>query len=537
MSSKQSRPLRWTDELNHWVFWPPFLMLALAVALNLIDPGLFEKTVTGFSQWIVSTFGWLFTVCICAAIVLCAWIAVSPFGAARLGGKSAEPLMSRWNWFAIAICTSVATGILFWATAEPIFHYNEPSPLAGNIAPRSPAAAVAALSVLYLHWTITPYCIYAVVSLAFAWSYYNMGQPYSLRSMLAALAGPNRVDCPNRVDWLKRRPWVGNLVDGICLFALVAGMAATLGGGIMVIAGGLNQLAGVPRSIWVWLFIAAFIVVAFIVSSATGLMNGIRILSDLNAKALVILCGIVFLVGPTGYIIALAGEATWTYVSNFVSYNSNAGRIAGDAWSHKWSTFYWAVWLAWAPISGCFLGRIALGRTVREFLLFNLVLPAVFSLVWMSVFGATALQFQQTGVADLAAVAEDPNRGSEAVTYEVFSQLPFANLMAMFYLLSAIISFVTSADSNTSAMASISSRDVSTENPEGSTVVKVLWGICVGTVAWVMIAVTGGIDGIKMISVIGGFPAAILFFFVMVSLARITLEYRKFDATAGESDG
>ena len=135
-------------------------------------------------------------------------IALSPFGAVTIGGANAQPLINRWNWFAITVCTSVATGILFWSTAEPISHLASVPPFFDS-QPNTPEAAIDSLSVVFLHWTITPYCIYAVVSLAFAFSYYNMKQPYSLRSMVAALLGPGKE------DWLDNYKWIGNAIDAV----------------------------------------------------------------------------------------------------------------------------------------------------------------------------------------------------------------------------------------------------------------------------------------------------------------------------------
>jgi len=510
----------WYQALNHWVFWPPFVSLILMVSLNLIDGEAFNTVVTGIKTFIVVNFGWLFTICSILAVAACAVIALSPFGAVRIGGADAKPLINRWNWFAITVCTSVATGILFWSTAEPIFHLSSVPPFFDS-QPNTAAAAIDSLSVVYLHWTITPYCIYAVVSLAFAFSYYNMKQPYSLRSMVAALLGPGKE------DWLDKYTWVGNTIDGVCLFALVAGMSASLGTGILVISSGLGEVFGLPKTQWLWAVITAAIVVSFIISSATGLNKGIRILSDLNTKGLFVLCAFVMVTGPTLLIFQNGWSALINYAFEFPKLSTGGFDIAGGKWSASWSAFYWAVWLAWAPVTACFLGRISLGRTVRETLIFNLLLPAMFSMFWMAVFCTTSMDLQLNNVTDLSAVIADEDLGAENVTYEVFRQLPLSFVMTVFYLVSAFICFVTSADSNTTAMASICSRHSSDADPEGALVVKVLWGMAVGVVAWVMIAFAS-VEGIKTISVIGGFPVSILFILVIVSLMRMVIQHKQF---------
>ena len=490
------------------------------VVLNVADVDTFERVVSMIRTFIVGKFGWLFTVCSILSVAVCAAIALSPFGAVKIGGADAQPLMNRWNWFAITVCTSVATGILFWSTAEPVSHLANVPPFFDS-QPNTPQAAIDALSVVFLHWTITPYCIYAVMSLTFAFAYYNMKQAFSLRAMVSPLLGPGNE------NWIENRPWVGNAIDGICLFALVAGMAASLGTGILVIASGLGQVCGLEKSDFLCAMITLAIVVTFIISSATGLNRGIRILSDLNTKALFGLCGFVLVTGPTLLIFQNGLAAMVSYALEFPKLSTAGFELAGNSWTSSWSAFYWAVWLAWAPVTACFLGRISLGRTVRETMVFNLLLPALFSMFWMSVFCTTAMDLQLNDVTDLYAITSDPAQGAGQVTYEVFTHLPLSFLMPVFYLVSAFICFVTSADSNTTAMASISARHQRDGDPEGGLIVKVLWGTAVGIVAWVMISFAD-VDGIKTISVIGGFPVSVFFLMVAISLVRLLFEHKAF---------
>ena len=118
--------------------------------------------------------------------------------------------------------------------------------------------------------------------------------------------------------------------------------------------------------------------------------------------------------------------------------------------------------------------------------------------------------------------------GKEYASYALFETFPLSFAFILFYVSSAFICFVTSADSNTTAMAAISSTGISPENPEGNFWIKVLWGVSVGTVAWVMISFAD-IEGIKIISTLGGFPAAILILLIIASLTRVVFNYRFFD--------
>lgn len=495
--------------LNRLVFWPPFLLMLLTAGFNLAFPHWFGEKFKLANDWLIGRCGGLFVLCAMASLAMCLWTCVSPFGRVRIGGRDAKPLLKFWDWFAITLCTTIAVGILFWSTAEPVSHYVHP-PKSMSIEAKSEEASRFALSALYLHWTFVPYSIYCVAALVFAFVHYNMLLPYSLGSTLVPILGRR----------LAGR--VGGLVDGLCLFSLVAGMAASLGTGILTIAGGLNDLWQIPSKPAIWGIVAVVIVFTFIVSSATGLMRGIRILSDINAKGLLLLGLVVFVLGPTWLILKQGLFAVGDFVAGFWEVGINLSLKSNDDWTREWSIFYWAVWLAWTPITACFLGRIAYGRTVREFMLVNFTLPSIFCIAWMAVFGTTSLELEKTG-AGLSRLLSDGQY--ERVSYEVLRSLPMGTVMVVFYLLSAFVCFVTSADSNTTAMAAISSKGVSLQNPEGRLSTKIAWGLLVGLTAWGMITFAN-VDGIRFLSNLGGFPAAILMLLVLGSLVVIQLKTR-----------
>ncbi len=406
-------------------------------------------------------------------------------------------------------------------------------PTGKQLEPRGQAAAKFAMETMYLHWTFTPYAIYAVASLMFSFTYYNMRKPYSLGSPIAPLIG----------DSLAKKS--GNLIDAICLFSLVAGMAASLGSGILVLADGLHQLipnvdskSAVTRAI-----IAMVIIATFIVSSATGLMKGIRILSSINTYALMALAIFVLLFGPTAFIFSFGFETFSGFLLNFISVNlftfsdflaPTQFDVEGNpiaAWTTQWTIFYWAVWMAWTPITACFLGQIAYGRTVREFMLVNFLLPALFGAVWMAIFSGSSLFFELESEAGFAGLLEPDGAGKtypERVAYALFGYLPLTIGLVIFYVASSFVCFVTSADSNTTAMAAISSSGITPENSEGGLTVKIAWGITVGMVAWVMITFAD-IQGIKIISTLGGFPAAILLVLVCGSLVKVLFNHKQYN--------
>ena len=495
------------------MFWPPVVLLLTALLFSLLNFDLFHSTVTAANDWVLSRFDWLFSLSSFAAVLLVIWVFFSPLGRVRIGGPDAKPILSRWNWFAITLCTTIAIGILFWGAAEPMFHINGPPEFA-DIEARSDEAARFALSSMFMHWTITPYAIYTVPALAFALAHYNLGRPYSLSGPLSIVFG--------RAALGKS----GAVIDAIGLYALVAGVAASLGVGVMTVAGGLGVTAGIGDGVIVRMVIVIAIVLTFVASSISGIRRGIRFLSDLNIKFFFVLAIFIFAAGPTLEIIKLGAAALSDFVVNFVPVSLALGDRAGDDWTRDWTVFYFANWLAWAPITAMFLGRISVGYTVREFLLFNLLGPAAFGALWMTIFGGAAIEIDaQTGGLLTEALNQ---QGPEAVIYAVFEALPLAGFVAAAFVLLTFVSFVTAMDSNTHSITGVCLKPEAPGGQHGkpALLLKVFWGGLMGAVAWVMTSTTG-IDGVRMLSNLGGLPG--LFILVAMGGVIITMRLRWFD--------
>ena len=500
------------NSIKPLVFWPPFLLLLGAVIFSFVNEAGFAAMTTGANNWLIKNFGWAFSMTGFLMVLIVLVIYFSPFARVKIGGSKAKPLLNKWQWFSITLCTTIAIGILFWGTAEPIYHLIYP-PASLGLEPGSAEAAIFAMSTMYLHWTFTPYALYCVPALMFAFAYYNMKKPFSLGATLTPLVGD------------KATGKAGQAVDAICLYALVAGMAASLATGILTISGGLNSIAGIGSNPFTWAIIGTVIISTFIISATTGLMRGIRILSDINTKIFFGIIAFIFVFGPTAFLLNLGAESFGHYLTHFFEKNLFTGAAAGDQWPQWWTTFYWANWLAWAPITALFLGRISYGHTVKDFIKMNFFFPAIFGAIWITVFSATSINFQMNGVDLLGALN---NVGPEAVGFTIFKQLPISGLIIPFFLFIAFLSFVTAADSNTTAMGGISTACISPDSPEPPTFIKVVWGLTVGIVAWVMLSFAG-VDGIKMLSNLGGFPAMILVLAVALGLIMVVSNPRKFD--------
>ena len=245
---------------------------------------------------------------------------------------------------AISLTTTIAIGIVFWGTAEPLYHLYAPG--GTEIEPGSREAQKFSMVSMFMHWSFTPYAIYTIPGLTFALVYYNLKKPFSLSSPLKVLTG---------------RPipkLASDMLDALALLALLLGLSASLGTGILSISGGITRLVSIPSSTIILFGIALAIVAAFFISSATGLHKGIRILSDINTKIFLAIIVFIIFTGPTLAIAKLGGESVIQYVRDFIPRSLTLAPFNNRAWLNSWTVFYFANWMAWAPLAGLFLGRI-----------------------------------------------------------------------------------------------------------------------------------------------------------------------------------
>lgn len=494
------------------VFFPPFLCFALALFQSVGQGESFFTYLRLVQGEVLSKLGFLFSWGTALLLLSCVMLYFSPLGKIKIGGENAKPILNKWRWFAVTLCTTVAVGVVFWGTAEPLYHLHQPPQALLGADERG--KTLFSLSTLFFHWSLTPYAIYTVPAVVFALMYYNRGESFSLSAPLSPLFGKR----------LNGRG--GQLIDSVCLFSLVAGMSASLGTGVLTLSGGLRELFPFSQSPQLLGGILLAIVSTFVFAAISGVTRGIRIFSEVNSVVFALLALLVVGLGPTGFIISSGWEALIVYFRELIPRSVDLGVVGKEElWRENWTLFYWCNWLSWAPVTALFLGRISVGYTVREALVTNLILPSLFAWIWMAIFGGWAIQADLSTQGGIFEVIQ--SQGPEAALYSLLSLLNVPALLKIFLvilvLVVAFLAYVTSAEANTSAMAAMSCEGISPENPEAPTFMKILWGVCIGLTSGVMVA-NQGVDGIRTLSVLGGVPSLFLVLLVLVSLWKLIVQ-------------
>lgn len=316
------------------VFFPTFIILVAALVLSLVDLEGFTQVTSTLNGIVLKNFSWLFSLGSFYLLVLVVVTYFSGLGNIRIGGEGSKPRITKLRWFMIVLCTTLAVGVLFWTTAEPVYHLHSP-PESLGIEAGTADAKLFSMSAMFLHWGPTPYAIYCVPALIFALSFYNLRMSFSISSLLRPVFGKYLT------------PRVSDVIDALALYSLVVGMASSLGTGALTLLGGVDQFVGLEKSALSLGIIIAIIVSTFVLSAASGLTKGIARLSNANFWMLIALLVFVFLTGPTIYVLSIGVEGLGSYLDNFFRLSLFTGQAAGDPWPQWWSVFYWAVWFAW----------------------------------------------------------------------------------------------------------------------------------------------------------------------------------------------
>jgi choline-glycine betaine transporter len=187
-------------------------------------------------------------------------------------------------------------------------------------------------------------------------------------------------------------------------------------------------------------------------------------------------------------------------------------------WQAGWTTFYWAWWIAFSPFVGLFLARISKGRTVREFIIGCVFLPALVCFAWMTILGGTAIDLELTGGADGAIIGASNTAKLFVTLQNMISGGLLSGITVMCVVL--IMTFlVTSADSGILVMNTImSGGDQEVGNKH-----KIIWGLILTAVIGALILAAGEnnpMDALRNAMIIGALPFTMVMGLMCIALAK-----------------
>jgi choline/carnitine/betaine transport len=485
----------------------------LFVVVGAVWPDGMAENTTKVLNWITDNFGWLFVLTSAGFVIFSAYLAVTRYGNIKLGPDDSEPEFSTFSWVSMMFATGMGIGLMFWGVAEPLTHLNAP-PL-GEGEPGSPGAAESAMQYAFFHWGFHPWAMYAVIGLSIGYFAYRKGAGNLISATFRPLLGDRAQQAP------------GKTIDVIAIFATLFGSATSLGLGALQITGGIDDVfgrGGGSKALAV--VVIAVLTGCFVLSAVSGVERGIKYLSNANAIAAALLVFFLFVVGPTVFIMGTFTTTIGDYLTHLPAMSFNTGVYDSDAssWLGGWTIFYWAWWISWTPFVGMFIARISKGRTIRQFVVYVILVPSLVSFIWFAILGGTAIDLQLNQGWD-PPTTDTGGIALEASLFDTLREFPWAGFTVALAVFLVAIFFVTGADAASIVMGMLSQNGE--EEPRRWLIV--FWGVATGAVA-AMLLWAGGLSALQTLVIIVAAPFMLVLIGMCVSLMK-ELRHEQFEST------
>lgn len=480
------------------VFVPAVVVILLLVVGTISNPELAGTVFEAALAYITQTFGWFYMLSVAFFLVFIVAIAFTKWGHIKLGPDHATPQYSFPAWFAMLFSAGYGIALLFFGVAEPVLHYAAPPAGAGETVD----AAKQAMQIAFFHWGFHIWAIYGVVGLVLAYFAFRHGLPLSMRSALYPLIGA-RIHGP-----------IGHTVDVFAILGTMFGIATTLGLSVAQINAGMNYLwPTIPVNVTVQIIAIIGITGLAIFSVVAGLDKGVKRLSMLNMGIAISLMAFVFVVGPTTHILESFLQNTGSYLNNIVERTFNLQAYSRSDWIGNWTLFIFGWTIAWAPFVGLFIAKISRGRTIRQFVVGVMLVPSIFTFMWFSIFGDTALHLiMNEGYTTLIGQVQADHAIALFRLYEV---LPFSSIVSFVTVVLIITFFVTSSDSGSLVIDSLASGGA----PVTPVWQRVFWASSAGLVAAALL-LAGGLSALQTMTIASALPFSLIMILSAVGLWR-----------------
>ena len=469
-----------------------------------------------FNYWYVYVMAFFVGVCLVLAVLPAS-------GRLKLGHDEDKPEFSNFSWFSMMFGAGIGIGMLTFATAEPLYHWaKNPSTIQGLTEGSTAENVRQAYVWSFTHWGLAAWAAYAIVGLSLAYFSYRRDLPLTIRSALAPLFGSSLSG------------FTGHLVDVVAVVATVLGVAQTLGFGVEQFVSGLSRIgfgdwlfntgADGEKSMSTMAIIVSLVVImgASTLSALSGVGKGIKWLSNINMGLSFFILAFFLVFGSTFFGLQALVLGIWDYLisipGNILTVWNDDGTEAGAAlsgWQGGWTIFYWAWWIAFAPFVGVFLARISKGRTVREYVLGAIVIPAMMCFVWFAIVGGTAIELELSGVAKGEIVGAGQSDQLFAMLAVMLSD-QLAWIMSVIVVVLLLTYLVTSADSAVLIINTINAAG--DEGPKARPHI-LFWGAALALVVGGLI-IAGGLGAIQTAMVIGALPFSVVMALMGISVLK-----------------
>jgi len=515
---------------NVWVAAVPKVVILALIAWVAASPSQAGQQLLSLQTWSTASFGGWYIYVTAFFTFTCIALALWPrSGRLVLGQPGDTPEFSQFTWLSMMFGAGIGIGMLTYSTAEPIFHFaTNPETIQGTSTSLDADNVRNAYKWALLHYGLTPWACYGVIGIALGYLKYAKGMPLTIRSGLQPLFGSSLSG------------WLGNLVDIAAILATLIGLGVTIGYGVSQFSAGLFNISGLSflvndsgqPTLSAQIMGLVLIVGASCVSALSGIQRGIKWLSNINMGLSIFLVSFFIVFGSTAFALSAFGYAIWDYllalpVMSVTVWQDTSTEVGAalQQWQGAWNIFYWAWWIAFAPFVGLFLARVSRGRTVREYVLGAIIMPAMICLTWLTFVGATAIDLELQGIAGGSIVNADISAQLFA-TINLMLSPSWAVALSVVVVLLLLTFLITSADSGILIINTLASGGSQHQKGAGHIVI---WGVIFTVLIGALLG-AGGMDALRSAMIIGALPFSIVMTLMAIALIKVMVS----DALSGQ---
>lgn len=425
-------------------------------------------------------------------------LALSPFGKFKivLPNKSTYSFIS---WSSMLFATGMGAALLYWATIEWIYYYNDPL---DDI--NSYNKLLLARSYPLFHWTFTGWAIYCLPAVAFG---------------LALYLRPNSPLTFSGILITKDKSILSRALDIFFIGAILSGAGVGLGLSFPLISSVFANIFNVEKSFTLDLIALFVCLMIFGTSVFLGLDNGIKRLSNFNIFLLLIFLILVFLLGPTQYITNNTIDSVVYLSQHYLSWSLNSG----TKYSLDWTVFYWAWYLALAPAIGTFIINISNNKTIRQIIFGTILIGSFGCFLNITILTNVSIYLYEFNLLNSPEILKEGLMKPEILIIESILLLPYGEYLLMLFGIILIIFLCTTYDSSSYILASASMKK---SKYEPSRFLRVIFAITL-VVQPGLIMFMGGTESFKWILVIFSIPLLFVNLFLILSIFKNAYSIRK----------
>ena len=468
------------------------ILLSLVLSIFvLISPEYSSQVLKNIYNYLSNMFEGFFMYGSFALLVFLLVLALSKFGSFKVK-LSNKPSYSMFSWSSMLFAGGIGATLLYWSTVEWIEYYNI---LKNDSTLSKKDLMLYSRTYPLFHWGFSAWAIYCLPAVAF-------GIALTLKPD-TNLTFSGIIGAKNSFNKF--------ILDVLFIGAIICGAGVGLGLSFPLISSVISKIFLIERTVTLDIFTIVICSFIFGMSAYVGVQKGIRRLSNINVVMVIIFLLIILFLGPSKYILSNSADSFVFLLKEYIPMSMTTGTEI----SINWSVFYWAWWLALAPMIGTFIINVSNNKSLRQIIFGTIFIGSFGCIFSMMILSNLSISLFESGYINSPNIIENNLMSKEELVVKTISSLNYNYLLIAFSII-LIIFLCTTYDSATYVLASASMKNSSMESSKS---LRVLFAILL-VVQPTLLMYLNGVDSFKWIMVIFSIPLLFIYLMLIYSILK-----------------